>query len=405
MRIPFRAMAAIFALVLGLSARSAEPVGVAVVINTELAPAVKLPSLDRVNAEPDRVAQEFRAAGLRVATDPSGRCLAVAPPPAITDNDLTAGKLPNEVLVTGIAERVTPKQYAARDHGYLREDALSAPQRAALRHLARRSQWIDDQGKVKEAGAHLSLGIWPTWTLQVATVRNGQVDCIRVGTLPRPPTSTAIPHPPLDGSLLWWAWPAGEAWGGERIGIAAGTYPLRKLTAELAAAGHCAITVDGNVPDTPLTVAAKDVPLRTLLWAVEAATGFQVRMQTLDPLSIIVALPARRKFPLHGEDIDTNLLLPVAGVGYLSAATTDNGRKMLATLDAPSAEWIGWHFADLPAMYRNQITRAWQQGDPNRPALDPDHTIVLWCKSLLISPGTQQEDGSGGGYEYSLPAL
>jgi hypothetical protein len=387
---------------LGLSVRSAEPVGVAVVINA--VQEVELPDLERVAAEPDRIAREFRAAGLRVATDPSGRCLAVTPPPDITDGDLIAGVMPNAVLMTGIAERVTPEQCALRDHGYLREEALSESQRAAFRHVARRCQWIDTQGKVKEAGAHLSLGIWPTWTLQVATARNGQADCIRRGTLPRPPSLAAIPHPPLAGSLLWWARVDDEAaFGREPISIPAGNYLLRDLTAKLAAAGGCTIAVHENVPDMLLAVAAADMPLRGLLWAVEAATGYPVRVQNAEPLSVIVALPAARRYPLQEED--TNLLLPVANFGYLSAMNAENGRKMLATLDAPSPEWIGWRFSELPAMYRNQINRAWQQRDPNLPALDPEHTIVLWCKSLLISPGTQQDDGSGGGYEYTLPAL
>ncbi|MHB9105655.1 MAG: hypothetical protein ACYDCO_01250 [Armatimonadota bacterium] len=404
MRIPIW-ITAIFALALALSGWSAEPVGVAVVIAGS---DIKLPDLQRVASEPERVAQEFRAVGLRVVTDPSGRCLAVAPASVITDADLIAGKVPDEVLVTGMAERMTAKQYAARDHCYLPENLLSAPQKAALRNLARRKQWTDDQGTVREAGAHLCLGIWPTWVLQVATVRDGQVRSVRLPSLLRPPTPAAIPKSPLAGSLLWWAWSGGEtAWGNEHVTLPAGEYSLRQLTEKLADAGQGNIAVDGDVPDVSLTVAAKDMPLRALLWTVEAATGNQVRLQTAKPLSVIVALPAQRKFPLQAED--DNLLLPVAGAGYLSAANTEAGRQLLATLDAPSPVWLGWRLSDLPAMYRNRIASMWEQENKQRavplPPPDPEHTVVLWYKALLIAPGTQQDDGSGGGSEFTLPAI
>ena len=98
---------------------SAEPV--VVIINVDAAPAAVLPSLETINSKHERVVSEFRAAGLRVATDPSGRCIAVTAPPMITDNDLLAGKMPVFALATGISERVTPRQLAVRDHGYLRE--------------------------------------------------------------------------------------------------------------------------------------------------------------------------------------------------------------------------------------------------------------------------------------------
>lgn len=403
MRRPFWMLTAIF--LLALTGWSAEPVGVAVVIAGQ---DLNLPDLEQVAAEPERVAQELRAAGLRVVTDPSGRCLAVSPAPAITDDDLAAGKVGEEVLVAGIAERMTERQFAARKNGYLPESLLSAPQKAALRSIARQQQWIDDQGRIREAGAHLSLGIWPTWMLQVATVRDGQVTSVRLPSVLRSPTPAAIPRPPLAGSLLWWAWSGGNAtWGSERVSLPAGEYPLRQLMAKLADAGQGVIAVDGDVPDVSLTVAAKDMPLQTLLWAVGAATGCQVRMQTVNPLSVIVALPAERKFPLHAEDND--LLLPVAGIGYLSASTSESGRNLLATLDAPSPEWLGWRLTDLPAMYRNRIASMWEQENTQRtvplPAPDPQHTVVLWYKSLLISPGTQRDDGSGGGTELTLPAL
>ena len=388
-----------------LSGWSAEPVGVAVVFAGS---DFQLPDLQRVMNEPDRVVQELGAAGLRVIADPSGYCLAVTPAPAFTDDDLIAGRMPDELLAIGIAERMTAKQYAARDHCYLPEKLLSAPQKAALRHLARRHRWTDDQGKVREAGAHLCMGIWPTWVLQVATVREGQVRGVRLPSLLRPPAPAAVPGPPLAGSLLWWAWSGGETtWGNERVTLPAGDYPLRQLMAKLAGAGQGNIAVDGDVPDVSLTVTAKDMPLRSLLWAVEVATGNQVRMQTADPLSVIVALPAERKFPLQAED--DNLLLPLAGAGYLSAASTRAGRQLLATLDAPSPDWLGWRLSDLPAMYRNRIASMWEEENKQRvvplPALDPEHTVVLWYKALLIAPGTQQDDGSGGGSEFILPAL
>ena len=194
----------------------AGPAGVAVVIDVERAPDAKLPALDELRKNSGKIIDEFRTAGLHVASDPSGQYIAVTGPTHVSDEALLNANLSGHVIAAGIVERVTPEQLAAREKGYLRAEALSEVQLAAARRVARRHGLIDKRGQVREAGTHFTLGIWRTWIVHVATRDGARIVCRTVGQLPSPPTPAAIAKPPLTGSPLWYAWPHATGCLGQR---------------------------------------------------------------------------------------------------------------------------------------------------------------------------------------------
>jgi hypothetical protein len=390
---------------------SREPRGVAVVINSELAPDAKLPSLAALRADASAAAQAFRQAGLRVAVDPAGACLAVTKPMHIADDELLTKELPSPLLAAGIMERVTRDQLAAHKKGYVRAELLSEVAQAAAQRLARQLGMLDEKGRTREKDledASLSVAVWPSWQVHVAA-NNGK--CIRLNFGLRPPTAPAVAEPTLSGSVLWWAWPHCQAaWGDKRVSVAAGTYALRDLARRLTERGELQVSAQPEVANWRLAVAAEDTPVKTLLWAVSVATGLEVQAAAETARAkILVTSDLSRE---HSFNVDVNSLAPVRGFGYYSCSDPPIGRELLSRLDggAAGADWIGWRLSDLPLLYRNWIQEEWRRThqllfDKPAPALDPDATFVLWTKCLLVSIGLMREDASGGGYEFLLPAL
>ena len=393
---------------------AADSQGVAVVINADLALDVELPRIEELRADPGGVAQAFRDAGLRVTVDPTGRCLAVTPPSHITDEDLLTADLFRAAFLVGIFERTTSEQLAARKMGYLRIEALSEVQRAAALRLARRCSMVDEQGKVTEAGTHLSVEISRTWATHVVTHGSSQQpSCLKLFAEPRPPTEAAIARPPLAGSVLWWAWPYAQAdWGDEEITLEAGTYALDDLLARLSR--DCRLDMIARPPASQreLAVVANHMSVRKLLWAIEVALGLPARIVPDADVPMILLTPDMT--PGGSYHPDYNVLLPMPGLGYWSPADSPVGRKMLSSLEGGPAQegrdWIGWLFSDLPLLYRNLIRDEWKRtyqaryGKSLHP-LEPDHTFVFWTKSIRVSINLQLDDGSGGGSEFVLPAL
>lgn len=390
-----------------------DPAGVAVVIDSDRAPAAKLPSVGEVEAHPARVAQGFRGAGLRVQVDPTGRCLAVTAPVHVTDMAILGGNLSDAALVAGILERLTPQQLAARKKGYLPADVLPAVPLAAARAVATRRGLLDKQGRPRDEGAALHIGLWQTWELHVSTSEDGKPVCQRLDYNIRPPTAAAIPAAPLPGSVLWWAWPYAEAvWGDKSVSLPPGTYTLGDLANRLSQAGGVSIAAHPNVRYARFAVVARQIPLRTLLWAISAASGLSVRLSTApDTAGILLTSEMSREEMYHQE---FSVLRPIPGLGYYSASDSAIGRELLSRLEGGPADdqatWVGWRLRDLPLLYRTSIEQEWERTHKvfhqrASRALDPEHTFVLWTKAVLVSVVLMRLDGSGGGSEFPLPAF
>jgi len=392
----------------------AESPGVAVVINADLALDVELPGIEELRADPGGVVEAFRDAGLRVAVDPTGRCLAVTAPSRLSDEELLTGELARVALVAGILERTTSEQLAAREMGYLGAEVLSEVQWAAALRLAQRAGMVDEEGHPTREGERLRVGLWPTWVVHVSTRHDGRSSCHKLRLPIRPPTLCVVTQPPLSGSTLWWASPYAEAsWGGERVSVKAGTYTLDDLVARLSKASEVDIITRGPASGRRFSVIAADVPVRTLLWATEVAAGLPAHIaEDAEPPIVLIASGGE---PTGYYRLDTNVLLPVPGLGYWSPADTPIGRELLSSMPRgptdKELDQICWRLADLPLLYRNWIAEEWQRkqqlpyGEPGPHHLDPDHTFVLWVKAVLVSVGTYMRTGRGGGYRFPMPAL
>jgi hypothetical protein len=125
----------------------------------------------------------------------------------VSDAEIVLGHLSDQLLAAGLAERATPEQLAARNKGYLTENALFAIQAAAARQIAQRHGLIDAQGAVTESGAHLSVGIWQSWQAYLSLPGDGAVTWHKLDFGLRPPTPEAIAAPPLADSVLRQSWP------------------------------------------------------------------------------------------------------------------------------------------------------------------------------------------------------
>lgn len=390
----------------------AAPAEAAVVVDLERVPDAQLPGLDDLQEDVGRIVERFRAAGLRVVTDPTGRCLAVTRRTQISDDDLLAGDAANSVLAAGILERTTSAQLAARQKGYVRAEALSEVQLAAARRIGKRIDIVDDQGRVTTSGAHLVVGIWPNWVLHLSMQRDGDVICrqLLAGGAISPPTPAVVP-PPLAGSVLWYAWPYSAArWGNERTNVEAGTYTLGDLLAKLSQAGKVRVTAHEDVRHRRVAVVADGVPVRTLLWAIEVGTGLQVRVE---PASVATSIVVAERSSEHTYRGRRNALLPMPDLGYYSPSDSASGRRILEGLPGgragPSNHWIGWRLSEMPLLFRKQIEEEWIETCgrfyEKAPPLDPETTFVLWTKAVMVSVNYQLEDGRGGGIAFPFPAL
>ena len=121
--------------------------GAAVVISVPGTENVGIPDVRDLVADPGRASQTYRVKGFGVAADPSGRCLAVTPIPHFAIAQLHDANVPNYVLASAIAERVSVEQLDARVKGYLHLDSLSAEQREAASLIARRKGFVNEEGQ------------------------------------------------------------------------------------------------------------------------------------------------------------------------------------------------------------------------------------------------------------------
>jgi len=398
------------------SSASAGSVGTAVVINMQRAPKISLPSVSNLNTNLGSIAQAYRAAGLKVATDPTGRCLAVTDTAHITDSELLTGNLQDGALAAGIVQRVTKKQVTHRNKGFLRLEELSDVQRAAALRIAQRHGLANTQGQPVDAGARLVVGIWPSWIAHIASHKSGVTICRKLDAGFRPPSPVLITVPPLTGSVIWYSWPYSTAeWGEQTVSIDAGTYALGDLLDKLSAAGGLKIRTHSDMVNRRVAVLAVNVPVRALLWTIEVACGVQVWRPSSSAVVMVSDF-------LQGPKMRSNVLRAQPGLGYFVCGNSEASRELLSSLyeGRDVANWIGWSFSDLPLLYHNIIKeqwprayKTWAEEECGRvldasmrgpaPPLDPS-TWVLWTKALSVCVESQHSDG-GGGVEILLPVF
>ncbi len=404
----------------GVASRThAEPSGTAVVINIDAVPEAKRPNLEELAADPRAAAQELRAAGFVVGLDKTERCLAVTTAAEISDDDVLTRDLADPLLAIAILERLTPEQLAAREYGYLPVTALSAVQQVAAKKLGQRHGFMDKDGRMRHPNTRLVICVGHGWKMYVLTPQRGQImsRSFNQGGLVSPPTEPAIAQSPLTGSVLWWLWPHAEtSWGEERVTVAAGEYTVRELLALLNRASSVTVTIQPGSTERHLAVAAENIAVEELLWAMEVATGLRARkVATSGHPRIILEwqTSSSAAYQAGGE-----MLAPIPEFGYYTATHSAIGREMLAStqggpLDQTST-WIGWRLADLPPLYRNWIIELWVahhrfSDDKPLPPLDPEQTTVLWIKTVSVFIEYQDVPRRGGGgsaaTQFRFPAL
>ena len=239
------------------------------------------------------------------ATAPADVARGSSDPVLVSDAEIAAGHLGDELLATGLVERTTREHLASRDKGYLPADALSPIQMDAVRQIAERHGLLYEQAGADERPASLRVGIWHTWEAYVSMHGNGKVSWLKLDMPPRPPTVEAMARQPLPDSVL----------------RSSGPHPL-------------------------------------------AGSGVKAALRSLEAMA------------RQGNE----------------------------------ADGVGWHFHDLPLLYRNWIEEEWQrtvelESGAQPPSIRTDGTDVFWAKAILVSIMSQEESGGGRGVEIAVPAF
>lgn len=388
--------------------------GAAVVINLAVPSDVEVPSAEQVREDPKGTIAALRGAGLRVATDPSGHCIASVGVQLPPDEDVCEDGCAVAALVVTLCATISAEQFASREMGYLRWGQMSERQQAVALQLGRMCGLLAHDRGAPTEGAQLAIGVGPRWVAHVAARgEEGYAECVRLFIESEPPTQAAVAAPPLPGSALWWASPYFDAaWGDETVDLKPGIRSLDELTSELCAAGDIDIVVAPSAREMPLAVTASSISLRRLIWAIEVATGLPARLAAgAEPPIVRIGFGKRREDWYHQ---DYNLLLPIPEVGYWSPSGTPIGQVALPLLQGGPAQhhkqWIGWRFSDLPLLYQNSIRTEWERAHRaarghDAPAFDAQRTFVLWTQAIKVSIALLDADGGGQGYEFAFPVL
>jgi len=227
-------------------------------------------------------------------------------------------------LAALVLDGLTADVLAKRDKGYIPLGILAQSPRAAATELARRSGSADADGAPAEAG-RLMVGIWSSRSVIVRD-RNGEGYPYARWLYEslRPPTAEVVPAEPMAGSILWWLWPHATAkWGTDPVSLPAGRYTLEGLVESLGEQTEVVLRVDPRLPKRRLLVAASGVDLRTVLWAVEIAVGYPVRLiQNADGQCALLFCEERSG---RRADLDAEVLLRLPAMGYQSPLGTDVG--------------------------------------------------------------------------------
>jgi hypothetical protein len=220
--------------------------------------------------------------------------------------------------------------------------------------------------------------------------------------------------------MLWWLWPYADAdWGHQLLNIPPGTYCVQALCMLMTDASGEIIRIADDVEAPRLAVAARNVPLRNLLWAVEVASGLPLRELTHErELTFVFA--ARRVINSPESRADRVLRLPAEG--YRPPIRTSFGQFLIDKADGPgktASEWsIGWRYANMPLLYRELFRDKWSEtrryivdwgasdGEWDAAAMAAlQNGYVMWVRHILVSVELLWPNGAGGGAELRLPVL
>lgn len=128
-------------------------------------------------------------------------------PMSVSDSDIALGDTTDALLATGLVERITPTQFAAREKGYLSAEYLSGVQLTAARRIGQRHGLLDEQGLPTEANTHLCIGLRRKWEVHVSAVEGESTRWFKLDVILRPPTPEAVLVPPLPSTALRSSWP------------------------------------------------------------------------------------------------------------------------------------------------------------------------------------------------------
>lgn len=383
-----------------------------VIVNLDNSSGQVAPTVEQLSSRPTDVAKRYRVAGLNVATDPTGRVLAVTGLSPLLTNVSRYSDLSDRALAAAVLQQTTPQQVAQRNKGYLSANTFTESQNAAVQEIAKRRGLLKS-GVDSIVDSHLVVGIWNGWTIHLVTAPSGAAPlCRKLDLAPTLPTEGIIEAPSLSGSPLWFAWAEQTAeWGKETVDLPSGTYTVEELAKKLSLPGGLALAVDSSASNMRVSAVAVNAPVKAILWALQTATGLDIAVTK-------AATGLGEKVTIGGRNLaqggaNKNSLLPIPHVGYYSAAQSIGGRSLLMRTGddevSVSPEWGVWRLADLPLMYRNEISDAWnvtrKRIHEEAAAFDAERTYVLWTKSITVAIEAQSKDGGGTGVEFIFPVF
>lgn len=297
--------------------------------------------------------QSLREAGRVVALTPAGDVLAAGLTPAgaadLAPDQVEAA--PEVARMAGAIEVGRTHMADLRGWGPVRSGVHAYPldaERGALAVLGMTGQISLDRGWIAYLADRGSTPV-RTWTARTPL---------------RPPVTGAVACEALSGSPLWYLWPySGAGWGAERVSVPAGAYDIGGLCSAVADQTSVTIALAAGLRQRRVACSAEGVALRDLLWAVEVATGYQLR-----------AVPAGRPEALlfaeqrpRGERQEPDALLRAPGAGCPNAEGLD---LVLGVAPQGSARWprsaidpVTYRLAELPCVYREALIRGTSGSD------------------------------------------
>ncbi|MGC9319939.1 MAG: hypothetical protein ACP5KN_18040 [Armatimonadota bacterium] len=167
----------------------------------------------------------------------------------------------------------------------------------------------------------------------------------------------------------------------------------------------------GRAPQS-LLVSARDAPLGHLLWALEVATGLQVR--SLGETDLAEWAFAHDRYPDRAERPDRLLRLP--SLQCRSPHRTSAGRALLSGVPTSAAcarSAQGYHVDALPEWLRGLMLQSLPPPEFVGLPADTDYTalasegrmVAVWPQGVHLEAGVFEADGFGSAVSVALPAF
>jgi len=348
------------------------------------------------------LAAAFEAAGFRAYFSVGAQALVLLSPPAEVRDPLAE----RFATASRLLETVTPEQLARREKGYIRSRHLTAEQIELLYELLHAKP--GSAARKRSPVSKLALGIWRMSGADIV-LRAGGESVVAYAGPRRAPLRELTPNA-LDASALWWHWPycLSPFRSEPQVSVGPVAASLREVLALLPADP---LPQDlGAGADKVLLVSAREAPRRHLMWALEIATGLPA-IAPRDAASKWAF--AADRYPGRADRTDSLLRLPA--LGFRSPDQTPAGASLLAGSAAESggSGAPAWKADDLPPAVRRLVLQ-WlptprflslpAETDYEALAAQGD-IVVLWPRGIHMEASVLEADGSGGGYDFNLPAF